>query len=122
MTMTIEALENVEETGIDPNKDIARVRAGLSFEALLAECLDGADHDRETGWHDYVEYVAAHAFPRFGFECWDDEAKRWDASLCGHQDRSNCFATRAEAEAELPRLASVMGCPVSKLRVSWLDV
>lgn len=56
------ALENVEETGIDPMSDVARLRAGeVTREALLDECLDGADDDRVQGWNDYVDAVVSYA-------------------------------------------------------------
>jgi len=55
------ALENIKETGIDPADDVARVRAGLSPDALLAECLEGADEDRVEGWREYVERIAEEA-------------------------------------------------------------
>lgn len=57
------ALECIEETGIDPLDDLDRLRSGeVTREALLAECLDGADDDRHDGWHDYVREVVARAF------------------------------------------------------------
>lgn len=55
------ALENVEETGIDPMSDVARLRAGeVTEDDLLAECLDGADDDRVQGWREYVDAVVAY--------------------------------------------------------------
>ena len=54
MKFTRAALENIEETGIVPARDLARLNAGLSPDDLLAECLDGADADRVPGWRDYV--------------------------------------------------------------------
>jgi hypothetical protein len=54
----------------------------------------------------------------YGFECWDLIAKRWDASLCGEQSRSNCFETREAAEERLGQLAECMDdMDVSRLRV-----
>lgn len=48
----------VEETGVDPNADTRRVRDGCLTEAsLLAECLEGAEADRVTGWQEYVATV-----------------------------------------------------------------
>jgi hypothetical protein len=61
---TIAALEVMAEVGIRPKdvrEDIAKVAGGLSAEALLASCLQGADADREGGWHDYVDAVVAAA-------------------------------------------------------------
>ena len=61
-TLTRAAALNVAETGIDVSDDVARLRRGATdAEALLAECLDGADDDRVEGWRDYVLAVAAAA-------------------------------------------------------------
>lgn len=50
------AWQNIEETGCQPQRDLADVRAGKwTRETLLAHCLDGADADRERGWRDYVD-------------------------------------------------------------------
>jgi hypothetical protein len=52
----------VEETGVDPADDVARVCSGkITEDDLLAECLDGADDDRIQGWRDYVTAVAVAA-------------------------------------------------------------
>jgi hypothetical protein len=52
------AIANVQETGIDPSADVERIRSGsVTREALLAECLDGADEDRVEGWREYVSAV-----------------------------------------------------------------
>ena len=54
------ALENIEETGVDPLADAADLRSGAhTSESLLAQCLRGADDDRAEGWHDYVSALAA---------------------------------------------------------------
>lgn len=53
------ALANIEETGADSTEDLNRLRAGLTREALLAECLNQADPDREEGWRDYVDALVA---------------------------------------------------------------
>lgn len=59
VSMSRAAAENVEETGIDPAEDVASLRDGTHTEAsLLADCLDGAEPDREQGWRDYVLAVA----------------------------------------------------------------
>lgn len=55
------AQANVDETGTDPSVDVARVQNGLTREALLLECIDGADDDRLLGWSEYVEAVVAAA-------------------------------------------------------------
>lgn len=59
MKLSRAALEAVEETGIDPADDLARLRAGLTIPELLAECLNGADDDRVEGWLDYVAALEA---------------------------------------------------------------
>lgn len=41
----------------------------------------------------------------------------WSAEACGEQGPDNYHATREDAEAELPNLASVLGCDVADLRV-----
>lgn len=55
--MSRAAAECVEQTGADPAADLARLRAGLSLDALRAECLDGGDDDDAdtiAAWGDYV--------------------------------------------------------------------
>lgn len=57
---TMLALANMAESGIGPagiRSDITAVKRGLTKEALLASCMDGADEDREQGWRDYVDAV-----------------------------------------------------------------
>jgi hypothetical protein len=54
LELTTAALENVEETGVDPAHDYERVRNGMSGADLLAECLDGAEAARIGGWQEYV--------------------------------------------------------------------
>ena len=60
MTMTTikfsqAAQQNIEETGIDPQDDLRRLRAKeITSAELIAECLAGADDDREDGWRAYV--------------------------------------------------------------------
>lgn len=58
VTMTAAAAMNVEECSVDVLADAARMQRGLTVEALLSECLDGADADRVQGWREYVEAVA----------------------------------------------------------------
>lgn len=56
---TTAALENINETGTDWEADLARLNSGeVTRDELLAECLDGADADREQGWEDYVQALA----------------------------------------------------------------
>ncbi len=53
-----EALENIAETGADPEQDRADIITGKhSRESLLEHCLDGADDDRREGWEDYVSEI-----------------------------------------------------------------
>lgn len=66
VTLSTAALENFAETGLDVDltvaDDVAALRSGKhTSESLLAECLDGADDDREQGWRDYVSAVVAAA-------------------------------------------------------------
>ena len=49
------AIESIYETGIDPADDVVRLLDGkITIEALLEECLNGADPDRKQGWLEYV--------------------------------------------------------------------
>ena len=60
--MSLAARENVEETGVSPERDVERMRSGdVTFRELLSECYDGASPDRIRGWREYVEAIAAHA-------------------------------------------------------------
>jgi hypothetical protein len=60
LNLTKAALENVEETGCDPEDDIAALLDGRhTEESLLEFCLDGAGEDREEGWNEYVSAVAS---------------------------------------------------------------
>lgn len=60
VTMTAAAAENVAECAVNVAGDVASLlRGSTTPEALLAECLDGADSDREQGWREYVEAVGA---------------------------------------------------------------
>ncbi len=62
LNFTSAALENINETGINPVDDVAALRNGAHTRASLLEfCLNGADPDREQGWHDYVATVATEA-------------------------------------------------------------
>ena len=54
------AAEVAEWAGVNPGDDLARLRAGLTREALLAECLSGAEgHKVESAWAEYVSDLAA---------------------------------------------------------------
>lgn len=60
LDFTDDALENIAETGADWARDLERLRSGEMTEAALLEyCLDGAEPDREQGWREYVETLAA---------------------------------------------------------------
>lgn len=62
MNLTAAAQANVDETGIKPSCDVDSIRAGVHTEAsLLDVCLDGADADRVSGWHEYVAAVVEEA-------------------------------------------------------------
>lgn len=61
LMLSADAVDNVRETGTVPADDVRRVREGLSAAVLLAECLNGADDDRVTGWRDYVDAVVTAA-------------------------------------------------------------
>lgn len=50
------AMRVVEETRVDVAADLTALSTGeRTAELLLAVCLEGADLDREQGWHDYVD-------------------------------------------------------------------
>ena len=60
LKITAAAQQNIDETGTDPMDDIDAIRSGEHTAAsLLADCLDGADEDRVTGWHEYVAAIIA---------------------------------------------------------------
>ena len=65
INLTAAALANLEELGLDDDDiraDVDALRTGKrTRDAFLAECLDGADEDREEGWRDYVSAVASAA-------------------------------------------------------------
>lgn len=52
---------------------------------------------------------------RYGFEVLVDG--QWSAEAAGQQDDSNYFESREEAEAELPRLAKVLGVSLDEVRI-----
>lgn len=55
-----EAMRSAEWAGVDVAADIRRLASGeVTTEALLAECLDGADDDRVSGWRSYVSSLSA---------------------------------------------------------------
>jgi hypothetical protein len=61
--LSVEAAEVAEQAGVNPAKDVARLRGRQVTEAqLLAECLDGVeDRATERAWRAYVDDVAAAA-------------------------------------------------------------
>lgn len=58
---------------------------------------------------------------RFGFEARTADG-RWSAEAAGQQDASDTFATRSEAEAELPALAMSLACLPGDVRVVGMHV
>ena len=61
--MPIEAARAAEAVGVDVAADLARMRAGLTAEALLAECVDGCEDDADlvADWEAYVLAVSVAA-------------------------------------------------------------
>lgn len=60
--MPLEAARSVEWAGVNVAEDLRALRAGeTTAEALLAECLDGAEPEHEGDWRDYVSAVCAAA-------------------------------------------------------------
>lgn len=58
LKFTQAAQQNIDETGINPENDIAGIRSGvLTYNLLLVHCLNGASDDRVQGWKEYVETV-----------------------------------------------------------------
>lgn len=56
--LTEGATQNAEWAGIDPADDVRRVRAGLTEEALLDECLRGVEDEAVAAdWHEYVDAI-----------------------------------------------------------------
>ena len=89
--LTHAALANIDETGFDPQTDVLRLMAGtMTEDALLAECLDGADMDRVQGWHDYVDAVALASEARSITLTHERSAE------CGHVDNSGTPESIAE--------------------------
>lgn len=74
---------------------------------LIAHALR-VDHTDRYQWR--AEHLRV-----YGFEMYVNG--RWDPYAPGETTRSNAFDTREEAEVELPRLAEVLACDVSELRV-----
>lgn len=55
----LQAARIVEAVGGNPADDVDRLRAGVSAETLLAECLDGVeDAETEAAWREYVSDVS----------------------------------------------------------------
>jgi len=70
ITFTDAAWENLEECAVNVDEDLATARRkGPGYKSdFLAQCLGGADADREQGWRDYVDalFEAADAdHPRY---------------------------------------------------------
>ena len=60
LQLTDAARANVNETGCDPEADLAEIRrCGTTRDEFLQFCLNGADRDRVQGWHDYVDALFA---------------------------------------------------------------
>lgn len=58
VAMTVDAAQAVAETRTDVREDVRRIITGeITPDELLAECIDGADADREAGWREYVDAV-----------------------------------------------------------------
>lgn len=53
---------------------------------------------------------------RFGFEV-RAETGQWTREGAGQQDGSNAFATREDAEREIPQLAATLKCDPAEIRV-----
>lgn len=67
--------------------------------------------------HHALQAVRAALSNKFGFEALVDD--QWSREAAGEQTGS-LFASREDAEAELPRLAAKLECDVSELRVvAW---
>jgi len=67
------------------------------------------------------------AINMYGFQIYDRALRSsvnngWTTEGLGVQDASNYLATRAEAEAQLARLAEVTGCRVAELRIVAVEV
>lgn len=63
VALSVYALENIEETGVVPEDDIAALKCGAhTCATLLAHCLDGAAEDRYEGWRDYVSSLCEAAW------------------------------------------------------------
>ena len=58
---------------------------------------------------------------RFGFEALLTDGS-WSQEAAGQQNASNTFATRDEAEKELPALAAALECSVAEVRVVAIEV
>lgn len=58
-SFTKAALENIEETGVDPLASLTLLRDGSMTElGLFEDCARGADEDRMQGWREYAEEIA----------------------------------------------------------------
>lgn len=60
--MPLEAARSVEWAGVNVAEDLRALRSGeTTADALLAECLAGAEPEHEGDWRDYVAAVCAAA-------------------------------------------------------------
>ncbi len=92
--MSVAAAERVAECGVDVHSDVSRVRRGRVTEAdLLAECLDGADPDREQGWNDYVTAVVCASVEASSPELTRDQRRVLDWLVQARDGRAT-FLTR----------------------------
>jgi hypothetical protein len=59
VTMTMAAARNAELVGCSPAEDVQRVRDGLTYDALLDECLAGCERygDTADGWREYADDI-----------------------------------------------------------------
>lgn len=103
--MTAAAAKNVEEVGsnvdVDVYADVVQFRATViargmaaALSDLLDDCLDGADPDRVSGWHDYVSAIerAAGKMAESKSPITSAYMQRWASALL--------IAKVSEAEAE----------------------
>jgi hypothetical protein len=52
------AQANVDQTGVNPERDVDAVRRGdHTRQTLLDQYIDNAEDDRVQGWRDYVDAI-----------------------------------------------------------------
>lgn len=108
-------------TGEQAHSYCDRCRA-FAYDSADEPVPDGTDREaNRQAWDDGEDTSpAAEVRARWGFEC--RVRGQWSSEHCGQQDASNTFEAREEAEAELPRLADVLGCDPSDVRVAQIEV